>query len=612
GTQLRSQCTVGFSLHTQTSTSNSRNDFKNSINPKKNSLSEKKVSKSNVSSTEVIRQAHGTGMYECGSLVPLQEYEDDNEGQEKDESSGGDVFLCVGNFYTDGEESALLSNSLYRHWFHVPRPNTENILSGLSSVYTNNLRHTNRDALQCVRKLMIRIFKTRHPGPCVLSRLEVWGQPALSSRLMERRDLLNKWQGHRILSVSEPLLPRLYNSHDDEDSYNSGAKRNTIEHANIEDHCDIPEEFLDPITCEVMTIPLLLPTGQTVDSQTLERYIASESKWGRPASDPFSGVPFKVGRGPIPNVGLKARIDRYLLLNGNHSEFQNIGHSLHSSTSSQYLTQSAGTSGIISSSSDETCKRKHSQLQNEKDSEDEEETSRISKRNIAAPANLGDNMDHNDKSNTVNQEKNIKESDELSINSSTSWSAFNSEQLTKISQKSSSEVKHYLHPINTDRIDKTTPTVDKIMPDIGRSRIQMLNQVASLARPSSSSKVRSLIRPSTSSRGHHTLLEKKDHSSKTHKVKDLLRNPLDKSKPCTLICGDIRKDKFDLDSVLSHKDSRCLCGDKDNLYDLNCNHILCRACVIKHTKVNTIQCPYCDIESQKSQISKHHKKSVFI
>ena len=40
------------------------------------------------------------------------------------------------------------------------------------------------------------------------------------------------------------------------------------------------------------------------------RFIASEAMWGRPASDPFTGIPFKPGQMPSPNVPLKARIDR--------------------------------------------------------------------------------------------------------------------------------------------------------------------------------------------------------------------------------------------------------------------------------------------------------------
>ena len=40
------------------------------------------------------------------------------------------------------------------------------------------------------------------------------------------------------------------------------------------------------------------------------RFIESEEKWGRKASDPFTGVAFSSTLQPVPNVALKARIDR--------------------------------------------------------------------------------------------------------------------------------------------------------------------------------------------------------------------------------------------------------------------------------------------------------------
>jgi U-box domain-containing protein 5 len=35
---------------------------------------------------------------------------------------------------------------------------------------------------------------------------------------------------------------------------------------------NIPPEFYDPLTYEIMTLPVLLPCGQTVDRTTLHRY----------------------------------------------------------------------------------------------------------------------------------------------------------------------------------------------------------------------------------------------------------------------------------------------------------------------------------------------------
>ncbi|XP_037094918.1 uncharacterized protein LOC119114969 [Pollicipes pollicipes] len=73
-----------------------------------------------------------------------------------------------------------------------------------------------------------------------------------------------------------------------------------------------PEEFVDPITCEVMLLPMVLPSGHTVDQATLERHERAEAAWGRPPGDPFSGVPFGAGSRPVPDAALKARIDHFL------------------------------------------------------------------------------------------------------------------------------------------------------------------------------------------------------------------------------------------------------------------------------------------------------------
>nr|XP_020449627.1 RING finger protein 37 isoform X2 [Monopterus albus] len=77
-----------------------------------------------------------------------------------------------------------------------------------------------------------------------------------------------------------------------------------------------PEEFLDPITQEVMTLPMLLPSGVSLDNTTLEEYHKREATWGRPPNDPFTGVPFTSTSQPLPNPQLKTRIDRFLLQKG--------------------------------------------------------------------------------------------------------------------------------------------------------------------------------------------------------------------------------------------------------------------------------------------------------
>lgn len=65
-----------------------------------------------------------------------------------------------------------------------------------------------------------------------------------------------------------------------------------------------------------MTLPMLLPSGVSVDSSTLEEHQKREATWGRPPNDLFTGVPFTATSQPLPNPQLKSRIDRFLLQKG--------------------------------------------------------------------------------------------------------------------------------------------------------------------------------------------------------------------------------------------------------------------------------------------------------
>lgn len=78
----------------------------------------------------------------------------------------------------------------------------------------------------------------------------------------------------------------------------------------------IPEEFLDPLTQELMVFPMILPSGMIIDNSTLEEYQKREATWGRLPNDPFTGVPFTRSSKPLPNPLLKCRIDRLALQTG--------------------------------------------------------------------------------------------------------------------------------------------------------------------------------------------------------------------------------------------------------------------------------------------------------
>lgn len=65
-----------------------------------------------------------------------------------------------------------------------------------------------------------------------------------------------------------------------------------------------------------MLLPMLLPSGVSVDNSTLEEHQKREATWGRAPNDPFTGVPFTPSSQPLPNPQLKGRIDHFLLQRG--------------------------------------------------------------------------------------------------------------------------------------------------------------------------------------------------------------------------------------------------------------------------------------------------------
>jgi len=90
----------------------------------------------------------------------------------------------------------------------------------------------------------------------------------------------------------------------------------TVTNDDIDDNLEIPPDYLDEITHEMMTMPMTLPSGKSVDRSTVEKCSESQEMWGGPARDPFTGQIFTKTLRPVFDSALKSRIDRFLLENG--------------------------------------------------------------------------------------------------------------------------------------------------------------------------------------------------------------------------------------------------------------------------------------------------------
>jgi len=81
----------------------------------------------------------------------------------------------------------------------------------------------------------------------------------------------------------------------------------------VSDIFQICDDFLDSITYEVMTCPMVLPCGKYIDQLTLDKCIEYDIMYGRIPNDPFTGIPFTDALKPMPVPELKGRIDSFLI-----------------------------------------------------------------------------------------------------------------------------------------------------------------------------------------------------------------------------------------------------------------------------------------------------------
>ncbi|XP_067948307.1 RING finger protein 37-like [Watersipora subatra] len=157
----------------------------------------------------------------------------------------------------------------------------------------------NSTFLNSVRCLAIRITHTLNGSMPVLKDLNVIGYPLSYDHLISHLDLMPTQPNHnRVSPVNGGQIDGLA-----EQPTLSGLSEQT------------PKEFIDPLTCDLMTLPVILPSGYTIDQLTLHKHIEAEKSWARKPSDPFTGMYLTDANSPVVNHLLKERIDRFILVN---------------------------------------------------------------------------------------------------------------------------------------------------------------------------------------------------------------------------------------------------------------------------------------------------------
>ena len=177
-------------------------------------------------------------------------------------------------------------------------------------------------AITNVNTFKISIFGTKNGRAPVLKFIEIWGIPSSSNSPSEINQLYKLYNGVRRKEQKECLLQTKLE-----------VNKNYIE------SFEIPEDFLDVITCEIINIPMVLPSGNVVDILTIEKCKNNEEKLGRLPSDPFTGLIYTSNNQPRFNAALKARIDEFKLKNSHEMEIKNSGR-----TTGRLVTKRATTS----------------------------------------------------------------------------------------------------------------------------------------------------------------------------------------------------------------------------------------------------------------------------
>ena len=80
---------------------------------------------------------------------------------------------------------------------------------------------------------------------------------------------------------------------------------------------EIPDEFIDELTHEMMRLPVKLPSQKYIDKSTLDKYLLEKRQKFQPELDPFTNIEFSATHKPIIDEKLKSKIDKFLFDNQN-------------------------------------------------------------------------------------------------------------------------------------------------------------------------------------------------------------------------------------------------------------------------------------------------------
>lgn len=139
----------------------------------------------------------------------------------------------------------------------------------------------------------------------VLKKIEVWGFPSFKNTREEISNINRLFKGSQ--KSQNPSIELRTESPEAEQSFN------------------IPEDYLDSITHDLLVMPYILPSGNIIDETTMEKHNRHEESYGRLPSDPFTGLVYSAEHQPKFNESLKVRLDQFKLRNSHEIEVKRSG-----------------------------------------------------------------------------------------------------------------------------------------------------------------------------------------------------------------------------------------------------------------------------------------------
>lgn len=202
--------------------------------------------------------------------------------------------------------------------------------------------------LSLVNNIKIKIFRTSGVSIPALGKIEIWGTPLKSVPLRHDSNLSIQPQTPSSSKRPEEFVFTAISCKSYEPKTTKPSHLlSVLKRAELDESFTIPDDFIDPISCEIMVQPIILPSGKVIDSSTLKSHEKAELRWGRGPSDPFTGIPFSDSNKPIAASDLKSRIDKFLSDNSNVSELKNMPRTL-GTKSSFHMPQKQSCQVVVS------------------------------------------------------------------------------------------------------------------------------------------------------------------------------------------------------------------------------------------------------------------------